>query len=290
VEALEQARVLQEQLVQQNPGVRDFLNGLADTCDWMAWVLHQNRERPEFPDALDRSLSLAHRATELFRQLTKSYPENVSYKSSLCNTLNMIGLIQRDRNEPDEGLRAFAEALAIQEELVRNNPREVALRNDLVMTHHNTGRLLEQYGRLQEALRSYEQEQTVLEWLVQQDAGNAQFHIRRANVYGSLASVEAKLYGPDSAAKRAEELRQCVSTAATRKSYYLFQIACVYGTCAKTTGNDSAKSQDFTDQAISALRNAITEGFDDFDSMRQTADLETVRKDPRFAELPVARQ
>src|SRR3989304_3450689 len=70
-----------------------------------------------------------------------------------ADTLNNLGLLQSDKNEFDDALKSYKEALEIRRKLAQSNPQTYL--PDVSMTLNNLGTLQSKKNEFEDALKSY---------------------------------------------------------------------------------------------------------------------------------------
>jgi tetratricopeptide (TPR) repeat protein len=117
-------------------------------------------------------------------------------RAVLADSHTTIAVLLVESGKPAEGLRAFQEALAIQQKLADANPTVTGYDSDLALTHNNIGTVLGRTGKPQEALTEWRKALAINQKLAVAHPAAPQFQRALASTHmniGNLLSQMGKL-------------------------------------------------------------------------------------------------
>jgi tetratricopeptide (TPR) repeat protein len=99
---------------------------------------------------------LLEKAQTLYGELAREHSDNPEVRRDIALAWFRLGEIHRRRDQHDQAVHAYGEAIARQEELCRAFPQEPGYLQDLANSHNWLGEVLQEHGRsLAEAERHY---------------------------------------------------------------------------------------------------------------------------------------
>ncbi len=162
------ARDVREQLSRTGFSEPEFDRYLAMTCNNLA---ERNREI----GALEEARRLFAPALEGRRRLAKLLAPDDRWhydrQREWADTLHNLGLLHRDAGRPEESMRFYREALAIQERCLGHDPESAEYRRDLARSYLNLGVAQTRAGATGEAGRSLGRARALYDSLAQPHGG-----------------------------------------------------------------------------------------------------------------------
>ncbi|MBI3461939.1 MAG: tetratricopeptide repeat protein [Planctomycetes bacterium] len=278
----QKALEMREQLVLENPEVLEYRRNVAATHNNIA-TFHDATNQPA------EALRSYERAREIREQLARDYPDAPQYQSELCEIYRNIGDHWREAGRLAEALKSLKQTREVYDKLIEKHPGDPKYPSDLGRTLHMIGSILAQMGRHEEALPAYEQA-----------IGHQRAALARAPETSEYRGLLSKHYS--ALAREQRELRRPVDatrTALERKKFWpdnaneLYDVACELALCvplieqrkSDLSADEQTERQKYIDQAIEVLREAIANGFQDFEHMQKDSDLDAIREHARYKEL-----
>jgi serine/threonine protein kinase/tetratricopeptide (TPR) repeat protein len=274
--AWRKALAIQQKLAGANPAVTEFQFALATLHDNIAGALC-GTGKPE------EALVSWRKALAIQKNLADANPAVTEFQSSLARSCNNIGQVLSETGKPAEALTEFRKALAINQKLVDANPAVPSYQAGLATAQNNLGRLLARQKHFAEAFTALDAGLAIRQKLALANPNNTQYtnHLGKSHAYRGGARVRAPgAPGAEAAAdlRRALELwakipRLDIETQVERSR----ALALLAGLAADTkSGVTAAEGAAFADQAVIALRDAISAGWNmpnelkepDFDALR----------------------
>jgi serine/threonine-protein kinase len=275
----EQARDLLGKLVQDQPTAPQLQRLLAGT--WINIGVLQQR-RGERAAAL-HSHAQAH---DLAAKLVHDHPDVILFRNDLAQSQHNIGVVTA---EPTAALQALERARDLRAELVRSNPAVTQFRSDLAETYHSLAHNLSKLARPQEALAAYQQAITLQRVAVEKVPEMTQYRQRLSGHYHNLAELLRRLGCPGEAADASRECQKLWP----HHSAELYQVACELARCVPLVGRgnpdltpqEQAQRDQYANQALEALRQALVAGFRNLEQLQQDVDLDPLRSRDDFKKL-----
>jgi tetratricopeptide (TPR) repeat protein len=278
--AWRQALAINQKLADANPAVADFQSAVAGTHSNMGDLLSQMGKPAEALQAHQQALAIR-------QKLADANPAVADFQSDLAASHGSIGYLLSQAGKPAEALQAHQQALAIRQKLADANPAVTRFQRALAQTHNLLGRLLARQQRFGEAFTAIDAGLAVRQKLAEADPKNTEYttDLGYSHAYRGWALVRA---GQPS--KAGADLRQAVELWAKAKapntetrferSRALALLAGLGGEA--KSGVTTAEAAAFADQAVAALRDAISAGWalpgelkePDFDALRGRADFQ----------------
>jgi tetratricopeptide (TPR) repeat protein/tRNA A-37 threonylcarbamoyl transferase component Bud32 len=274
------ALAINQKLADASPTVADFHSALAGTHNNIGDLLSQTGRPAE-------ALKAHQQALVIRQQLADTSPAVAKFQSDLAAGHSSIGYLQSQMGKPAEAQEAHQKALVIRQKLADANPMVPQFQRALAQTHNLLGRLLASQKRFAEAFLALDAGLAIRQKLAEADPKNMEYtsDLGYSHAYRGWALVRA---GQPS--KAAADLRQVVALWAKAKapntetrferSRALALLAGLGGEA--KSGVSMAEAAMFADQAVAALRDAISAGWNlpdelkepDFDAVRGRADFQ----------------
>ena len=132
ITAYQEALVVYERLVRENPDNREFRKDLGGTHGNMASLYKQIGKPAE-------ALAAQQKALEIRERLADEYPSVPMHRSYLSTSYHNTGNLYRQIGKPAEALASHQKALEIREPLAREYPNFNEFQDDLAATHNMIG-------------------------------------------------------------------------------------------------------------------------------------------------------
>ncbi len=281
----ERARAIFQGLADAFPSVTSFRSDLA-ACD------HDIAAIQRASGSVAEALASYRQALAIRQELADADPAAAPLQSDLARSYNAIGVLQNETGHPAEALAALERARAILQGLADANPAVTQFQGDLAVSHQVIGSVEDQTGRPAEALASFERAQAILQKLVAANPRHALLQSRLATSHSYVGMARQQAGRP---AEAAAEFRRAVAIMERLcdlqpDGYNLYNLACsrslLSGIAARPgSGLSAADSGSLGEQAVDALRRAVTAGLRDFAFMRRDPDLDPLRPRPDFQSL-----
>lgn len=133
-EALHDARVIQEKLLEQDPENIDRLKALADTFNSTGMLASNMGEHAEALEAFEQ----AHRYRE---KLVSKFPDQLIYQMLVCNTTMNIGIAKVQLDRFEEGLEDVDKSQSKRLDLLEQYPDAGKLQQDIARGWYGLGKL-----------------------------------------------------------------------------------------------------------------------------------------------------
>jgi tetratricopeptide (TPR) repeat protein len=237
---------LRQTMIREHPDRVDQIDQLARNLGELA-LLYQAAGHLEPADRAGR------RASELFTELDRRFPDHVPYETSLYLACDMMSHLCNQRGESAAALEFAGQARGVLERLVTQQPSEPVFRNDLSRCHDFIGRLLRHKRAYPDAFRSFQRAADVLESQRELDPpGSYQLAISLAACVSLIGS------GPDVDPPDDES---------------------------KLSSADRVRRQIYGKRAVTALDRAIAGGFANLQVCQTDSDLDPLRDRADFQKL-----
>ncbi len=128
-------------------------------------------------------------ATDIFRKLTETDPENARDLRSLSNGLRGIGEMLYVGRHEKESLPYYLQSMAIDESMLKKNPSYAPTRVSLAHGYKRIAQLQSENGKLNEALQAYGKAFAIHEDFVRQEPGNLKSQANLAQLYFDLGNT-----------------------------------------------------------------------------------------------------
>ncbi len=122
--AFEQARAIQERLVQQNPTVTRYQSDLAESHNTLGTFLRVIGQPQE-------ALAACEQARAIQKRLVQEYPTVTYFQSALGGTLSILADLELDAKRFTEARDLYREAIELQQRILAANPGDPPARQSL---------------------------------------------------------------------------------------------------------------------------------------------------------------
>jgi len=220
----ERARVVQRQLVAEEPADLARLKALSDTENRIGRAFHQMQILEEALDAYAEAAAIRGR-------LAKAAPENSEYNRALANVQMNVGLVERDRGDFEQARRQMDQAQTIRRRLLKTRTTDYELRRDLAMGHFNLAIVAIYDEDNVAADKSFEEATGVFEDLAQSGANRLSNAYRLATCYrlwADLKSTEGNAFSAIDLYDKSREGMELLATANPDVAEYRFTLAGLY--------------------------------------------------------------
>jgi tetratricopeptide (TPR) repeat protein len=264
--------VIRQKLVDAHPGVNELQQFLAWNHNNIATLLRETGRPAE-------ALQAQQKALAIWQKLVDAHPAGTGYQQDLAMTHGRISTLLSRTAKPEEALQACRKALGIFESLADAMPDITGFQNDLALCHCQLGWLLARQHRFAEALTAID---TGL--AMSQKTGWA------PGLGYSHAARGWALLRAGQPSKAAADLRQAVELSAKARvsgTEPRFELSRTLALLAGPGGQASSgvtkpEAMMFADQAVAALRDAMSAGWNcpdelqepDFDPLRSREDFQ----------------
>ena len=269
----EQARGILDKLVEKNPEAVEFRRDLGRVLQDLGKLQVGTGQLEEAGQSYQQALAYQ-------KPLHEADPEAVEPRTDLARTLNGIGLVQR-AGHPDEALGWHEQARDHFEKLCQAGPESLDTHAVLAETLQHLGGTLLQLGRKDKALATLTEavRHQRLAW-----EGAKQVVAWRQALSGQLvvlAQVQRELGQPAAAAATTLARQELWPNNAGE----LYGVARELALCIPLVGKgqeplpagDQAKRQEYADQAMKALHQAVARGFKDRAKLQEDQALTPLR-------------
>ncbi len=229
------------------------------------------------------------KALAIQQRLADANPAVTDFQRRLASFHSNIGIVLRDTRKPAEALQEFQKALAITQKLADANPAVTDFQRRLAMFHSNIGVLLSSTGTAAEALKEEQKALGIFQKLADAHPANTRYtdDLGYSHAYRGRAHVRA-----GHPAEAAADLRRALALWEKGKaadSEALFErsraLALLAGLAADAkSGVTAAEGASFADQAVAALRDALSAGWNRPDELKEP-DLDALRSRADFQKL-----
>ena len=144
--------------------------------------------------ASDEALSLARQSKELFATNVSAMPGEISSKSNLATTENIIGNILKARGDLAGAVKSYQESLAVIGDLAASHKDEAVYMRDLSLGHELIAEVYETQGNLGAALTAYRDGLVLAKALADKDPGKVLLQRDLAVGQGNVGDI-LKLQG-----------------------------------------------------------------------------------------------
>jgi serine/threonine-protein kinase len=270
--SFERARDIHQVLVHDDPAIASYRAGLANAYSSLGALQRSNR-----PDEARGSLE---RARGLFEELTHAHGSATAYRGDLARTYIDLGALEAEARRPDGAVAAYEKARTLLRDLIRADLGNLSTRGVMVAACKNLGPALVALGRDREALEAYRDAVDQQRFLLAKAPRRAPEREALIACLRDLAQAQRKLGRHAEAAGTVAELRSLWAG----EPREMYDIACEFSLCIPIT-REAALRRKQADQAMEALRQAISAGFKDFELMRTDRNLEPLRSRADFRQL-----
>jgi tetratricopeptide (TPR) repeat protein len=298
---------IQQKLASGFPALPAYRQELARTHNNLGLLLAGQNQ-------LEKSAQHYHQALELKTKLADDFPDVPAYRRDLASTHHNLGLLLAGQNQPEKAAQQYRKALDIRQKLAGEFPHMPEYRYELATTYLNLGELLRAGGKPADSLPWYDRAIRALTSVHRQDPrmvaprlalGNS--HAARAMAHDQLEKhaealkdwtraidlsppQQQRLFRSQRASTRvrAGQPAEAVAEVAelTRTGQWpaeqWYDFACIY---ALASGKVADKKQEYADQAMRMLRQAVQAGFKDAEQMAKDKDLDVLRSRDDFKKL-----
>jgi eukaryotic-like serine/threonine-protein kinase len=159
----QQARMIQEKLIKDRPGVDFYKSALAGTLHNLGVL--RGQETGGAPDAL----VFYQQVCDLREKLAKGQPRNFSRQADLASAYQALANTLQDCRRPTEAMETIHKSLEIRAALVKSNPGVNRFRSELASSYNVLGVLQSRAGDRDGALESHKKGRDLLATLTQVD-------------------------------------------------------------------------------------------------------------------------
>jgi serine/threonine-protein kinase len=235
-------------------------------------------------------------------KLANDFPAVPGYRQELALSHNNLGIMLAGQNQPDKAAEQYRKAVAIQQGLIQAFPSMPAYQVDLGGSYCNYGQLLRGTGKPADSLPWFDRAIRTLTKVHQQSPQivNSRLFLRnshhgRAEAHDQLGkhseavndwtrAIELsapheqpslRLRRADSRVRAGQAAEAVAEVAELRKATTLtmeqwYDFACIY---ALASGKDATRKQEYADEAMRLLRQAVQAGFKNAAHMARDNDL-----------------
>lgn len=133
--------------------------------------------------------SFLRNAQRLYARLVQDRPDDPQLLHEMGLAWHRFGEINRDLEEFDDATNAFAESIAILNELSTQNPDNTDMRRQLAESHNSLGETRRTLEKTAEAEQQFDLALLLLKKLLEIDAGNREFRVLRGRSLNNLGLV-----------------------------------------------------------------------------------------------------
>jgi serine/threonine-protein kinase len=285
LEDYQSARKIWETLDQENPGDLEVQNGLAATALNIGWMLSL-QDRPA--DAL----AAYERALAVREKMARENPKVGLYQNELARVLNLLGSLQLVLDQHVKARESHKKAVAIRDKLVAEAP-STQFEVDLAWSYSQFADFEHAAGREDDASRLYHQSLSLATKLLATDSTNPQVLYIVSAGEGGMGRVLAKQGRPADALKSFQRALAALAKLPDTHLDVLHDRACWLAQCGAVVGQgkpsltpaEQAERDKYGDQAMDALRLAVSAGQYSLKELRNDRDLEALRTRKDFPEL-----
>jgi eukaryotic-like serine/threonine-protein kinase len=272
---------IRQKLADDNPTVTGFRSGLAYIHNRLGWLLSNTGKSAE--------AEAEHlKALELMQKLADDNPAIPEFQRDLATSLLFLGWRLAQAGKTDDAIRYYTREEAIRQKVAQASSATPHDRDDLANCQTNTADVLRRSGRLDEALAACKRSLAVRAPLVETHPNVARFRARLGETYLRLGQVRCDM-GDLAAAAGAWKIA-CANydrSRALREGEPTFFRACCYAGLAGLAGRpgsgvSAAQGADQSEEAMAALREAVTMSFRDHTLYRAESALDPLRNRPDF--------
>jgi tetratricopeptide (TPR) repeat protein len=272
----------QQELADSHPQELKYRSDLALTCNNLGALLSRNGRLDEAKDSYLEAIAVQER-------LLEKAPLVLSFRRDLAIAHNNLGRVYTLSQRPDEAYAAFDEARTILETLVDDYPHELSYRSSLGGILNNQGRALEKLDRLEEAVAVFRAAIEHQRFAQSRAPEVVRFRQFLSTQYENLGRALSDLDRHREAFQAALDRRELWPGDPQRLYRVAAELASAAGEIGQPDGGssegDESATQEYQDQAIATLREAVEAGFTQLDLLQQDPKLDSVRNHPEFVEL-----
>jgi serine/threonine protein kinase/tetratricopeptide (TPR) repeat protein len=279
--SLEKGLAIWKQFAGNDPRVPGDRHGLASVQQRLGTV-YGLRARPEEAEAL------LQEAATTYQALVADYPDNPDYRRALGRTYTALaGHYYNNMQQADKAQAAHRQALQIYEKLAREHPDVWEYAYSMSVCHRGLAMDAQLAGRSEAALDECGKAIEIFEQLIGKGYGEA-----RSDVFDVRVVRAMILAGRGDHARAADEAHAVArQTGIGQVTHY--NIACVFALSSATARNDgkldpserTRLSAQYAGRAAEFLRQAVAEGFQNANTLRNDPDLAALRSREDFQQL-----
>jgi serine/threonine-protein kinase len=285
LEDYQRADELWEKLDRENPGDLEVQNGLAANALNIGWMFSL-QERPA--DAL----AAYERALAVREKLARENPKVGLYQNELARVLNLLGSLHQVLDQPAKARESHARAVAIRKKLVADKPT-TPFQVDLAWSYSQFADFEHAAGQEDDASRLYQQALRLATKLLATDSANPQVLYIVSAGEGGMGRVHAKQGRPAEALKSFQRALAALAKLPDTHLDVLHDRACWLARCSSVIGQgkssltpaEQAERDKHSDQAMDALRLAVSAGQYTLRDLRNDQDIEELRPREDFKKL-----
>jgi serine/threonine-protein kinase len=279
------AIAIQRKLADDNPAVTDFRFRLAFDYASLGNLLW-NTGRPAEAEAQLRT------ALALLQKLADDNPAVTEFRKFLAIMHNNVGAVLSSTGRPAEAEAELRRAVALVQKLADDHPTVTDFRNFLAISHNLLGRLLAQVKRFPEAFTALGTGLAIRQKLVDADPKNTTYTRNLGESYAGRGAARV-LAGQRALAaadlRRARELWAKVPRLDAQTQFEQGRVLVLLAGLGQDprAGVTAAEAAAFSDQAVAALRDALSAGWarrdelnePDFDPLRSREDFKKLLRE-----------
>jgi tetratricopeptide (TPR) repeat protein len=281
-ESYRQAIMLAEELNREDPHNNQFVIELAWRYHWLGALLADSGQTVA---GLERS----ERARAIYDKLVAENPKSSHFKEeSLLSREQVIRLqVEAGRASPAAQVGLQLQIIREREALLKTDPDNQRWQCQVADGYFNLGELHAAAGQPDAALSAADQAISILEKVLRVQPQNYSFQWRQARAY-ALRSRAQKLKGDNSGSlTSAQRATGIVEGLVKEEPAYLYQLACHRALCSSLAAESKAKTsaEDYASAGVEALRQAVTDGYDNIHKLKNDSRLEPLRSREDFKKL-----
>ncbi len=282
----QQAIDIWESLTRENPADTELRSGLASSYANLGW-LHSLTGRPT------RALQAYEKSLAVRQQLARDNPTVTRYQTELALIHTSLGSFYQTTQQTTKALQSHQQAVAIREKLVRDNPGTTNFDKDLAWSYSQFGSLQVTSGELADASRLYQQALSMAEKLAVRNPGDTQIQYILSASHAGTAKVQKKRGQTVEALKSFQQALAILAKLPLDHLGVAYDQACWRALCSTLVGEgrsqltaaQQARRQQYADQAMEALRQAVASGNCSLHDLRSEPDIEALRSRADFQKL-----
>lgn len=213
-------------------------------------------------------------ALALSDRVRQDFPENPKYRWELANALGDVGGFEMRCGSLTAAQDYYDRNLRLMQELINLDPKNAQYSRYLALANYRVATLARQLGDAQTAERCNRVCLEIREKLAADDARNERrqldliLALPRCGQHARAAELAAKIQGGAHVDREA-----------------LVEVAQCYAQCARAVPPDSILRRQYTENALRALDQAVSNGYKDAVSLETNPDLDALREHPDFRSL-----
>jgi serine/threonine protein kinase len=263
-QVLEKSLALQEKLVKENWKYPRYRAALAHTYNNLCYVYQHTYRLDEADQALQKALALK-------QVLVKDYPLVREYAIDLAGTQCNLGGLVHQLGRHESSLDWFALAIATLEDVVSKEPRHAQAQEFLRSAYQGRFQVLNETRRYAESLHDADR----LLGLLKESPTRDDFRLDRAVTL-------ARLQRQAEATAEAEDVLRSSQSSIPR----LYKSALVYAlSVAAAWDTDPRQAEHYALRTVQLLQQAVSQGYEDVEALKENADFDAVRQRPDFQKL-----